>query len=202
MKKEIIDKWKMSSRQLLCSFRQFMQGCSVKAGRGLIGEILVFERLICRYERKLSLNDNNYIKFLGSSKKGYDIHMVINDQVYKINAKGTTEYDANRYPRWVRQHARSYAEILVKKGKTYIEIQKKYDNNLFYVFVDIKKWLKTGSADYYILSDKEAKQVFGKKYKLSNDGKKVRRNNSDDMWIEYRDIRDFKDNSLARISKL
>ncbi len=177
-----------------------MKECSVKAGRGIIGEILVFEKLISQHEKSL-LKDGNHIEFLGSSIKGHDIEMRIDGHLFKINAKGTTENDKAGFPRWVRQHARNYVNIFVKKGKAQIEVKEQYDQDLYYVFVDIRKWLTIDIANFYVLSDKEAKRLFGNKYRKAFDNKNVRKNNSDDMWVEYIDIKDHENNSLSLLSK-
>ena len=148
------------------------------------------------------LKDSNHIDFRGSSIKGHDIEMRIDGRLLKINAKGTTERDSKGFPRWVRQHARNYVKIIPQiSGMVRIEVLKEYDPEFYYVFVDIRKWLDNKAPDFYVLSDKDAKQIFGNKYRKACDGIPARKNDSDDMWIEYKDIKRYKNNSLPLTGK-
>jgi hypothetical protein len=201
MTKQSLQTLHKSSQQLIRAFHVFMNKVNTSAGRGIIGEILVFDRLIRQYRKSL-LSKDNHIKFLGSSIKGHDIEMYIKERKIKINAKGTTVKDKYGKPRWVRQHARIYADISIKDGKTVVKVNKKPKKDLYYVFMDVKVWLKPHKkADFYVLSDKEATQIFGNKYKRLYNNKIIRKTDSDDLWVEYEDIKNFKNNSLSRILK-
>jgi len=52
-----------------------------------------------------------------------------------------------------------------------ISLKKDFNPKLFFVYVDVNAWLKNRRADYYILSDRETKLVFGKKYQRLYNGK-------------------------------
>lgn len=188
--------WRRLSDKLLADCRKFMLSCNEQFGRGFIGELLVFRQLLVSFEKKLL--GNNSIEYFGSSKKDYDIKLLVNNNSIEINAKGTTQSDKNGNPRWVRQHASAFADI--KQGKRIIVKPKKaFRHNFFYIYVDINAWIKKGKARFFVVSDKEANKVFGSKFARHFNGKKARKNNSDDMWVEYKDIKRFRDDSLKRL---
>ncbi|MEX2033470.1 MAG: hypothetical protein WD889_02850, partial [Candidatus Colwellbacteria bacterium] len=49
-------------------------------------------------------------------------------------------------------------------------------------------WLKKRRANFFVLSDKEAKLTLGRKYRRLYNGK-IRKTESTDLWIEYNDVK-------------
>ena len=199
MDKKTINKWEKITENCLQHNRQFMQICN-SFSRGFLGELLVFNQLLKTYGKNISKPENG-ILFYGSSKKGHDIELKLGERKIYINAKATTMHDKNGQPYWVRQHARNFAKIETKSGKTYIKPRKDYKKDFYYVYVDLKKWEDKGITDFYALSDTDAKKLFGPKYQRERrkKGFKIRNNDSDDFWIEYTDIKQFKDNKIKKI---
>ena len=170
---------------------------------GVIGELLVTKRIIEKYKQELTSSNRCNIQFKGNCIQDFDIILDINGIKFKINAKATTERDKKTgKPRWVRQHAKKYVNITYdKNNKTICSPMMDYNKALFYVFVDVKKWLEESKTDFYVLSDLDAKKTFGKKYSKDYHGKYKRKNGSDDMWIEYKDLKQYQDNNLKRFKK-
>lgn len=200
MDKKLLSQWEKDINQVLKSSRSFMKSCNKAFGKGFIGELLVFQQLIKVFKKDLLL-DGNEIRYFGSSKKDYDFELMINNKKYEINAKGTLVVDRYNNPKWVRQHASMFCIIENKKGKTIITSYNKFKKNYYYCYVNVNTWLETGKASLFIVSDKEAKNIFGKKYQKSNNNKQIRKNNSDDMWIEYQDLAKHRDNSFSKLKK-
>lgn len=169
MDNEKLKKWKTLANTILEASRDFMNSGNEKFARGIIGELLTFSRLISTYENDLLSSNNNEIVYLGSSRKGLDINLLLNGNKIEINSKGTTEYDKNGKPKWVRQHARNFCTFSDNQdGTNTISPITNYKDDFFYIYVDIKKWLQTAGADFFVLSDEEAKKIFGKKYIYGN----------------------------------
>ena len=168
---------------------------------GVIGELLVTKKILENYERELTSNDDCDIEFKGNCIQNFDIILNLKGSEFKINAKATTTQKDGK-PIWVRQHARKFVNIKNNKNKkTLCYPRTDYDTALFYVFVDVNKWLDKSEVDCYILSDSDAKQAFGKKYSGKYNGKDIRTNESDDMWVKYEDIKKFKDNNFKRFKR-
>ncbi len=100
-------------------------------------------------------------------------------------------------PRWVRQNAKKFCniQIIERENMQVVTGIEEFDRNMYYVYVDVKVWLGNKKADYYILSDKKAKEIFGEKYSsLYHKVVGARQNiNSTDFWVEYNDVKSFKD---------
>lgn len=203
MDKKTYKNWKSLTDKILedCwKFRKYL--CDKPFDRGFIGELLVIKQLLKTYKTDICSLPENSITYAGSSNKGWDIELKLNARSIFFNAKSTTQDESGR-PKWVRQSASTFcvvefAKIKPKGFKQDISLRTDYDSNLYYVFVDVGTWLKNRNADYFILSDKEAKSTFGKIYLKLKNGK-VRKSKSTDFWVEYRDIKNFKDKYLKSI---
>ena len=124
---------------------------------GVIGELLVTQGILETYGKDLCSKNDNDIQFKGSCIQNFDIIFNLKGSKFKINAKATTTYNKENAPEWVRQHAKTYMNIEFKKNGTQSCSEKTdCDETLFYVFVDVKKWLDKSKTDFYILSNKEA----------------------------------------------
>ncbi len=167
---------------------------------GFIGELLVMQRILKIYEKALLKGAE--LEFKGNHYKGYDIAFTLNSRTFKINAKATTKHLKNDKPEWVRQHAKTYMKLVDKNGIILCYSRTDYDKNLFYVFVDVKKWLDKSKPDFYILSDLDAKKTFSRIYSKSHKGKPLRKNKSDDFCIEYKNIKKYKDNNFRRFKNV
>ena len=187
--------------QVLKAGKRFYDIFGSTYSSGVIGELLVIKRILERYKKELASNKNCEIKFEGKCIQHYDIFFVLKGSKFEINAKATMESDKNKRPKWVRQHAKDYTNIKNEDKKTLCSPRTDYNKTLFYIFVDVKKWLEKSKADFYILSDSNAKKTFGKKYSKQQNSKPIRQNESDDMWIEYKDIKKYKDNNFKRFKK-
>ena len=93
-----------------------------------------------------------------------------------------------------------YVKINQKNFRQCVSLKTNFDPNLFYVFVDVGTWLKNNNADYFVLSDKRAKSIFGRKYRNGANGK-IRKTGSTDFWVEYEDIENFKDKYLKSVKQ-
>ena len=200
MDKRKLKDWESDVSNILIASQKFMKSCNKMFGRGYIGELLVFQQLIKSFERELIL-DQNKIIYHGSSKKDFDFELYLNGNIIQVNAKGTLVVDKDSNPKWVRQHALKFCNSVPKSGKTLITVNTEYRSNFFYIYVDVNAWLEKGKASFFVLSDKEAKNKFGRKYKKCYNNKKRRKNDSDDMWIEYSDISEYVDNNLNGLKK-
>ncbi|MFZ3091211.1 MAG: hypothetical protein WA240_11390 [Nitrospirota bacterium] len=200
MKIKEIKKMKTVIDEVLKAGQHFYDIFGKTYSSGVIGELLVTKRILEKYERELTSDNNCNIEFKGNCIQKFDIFLNLKELKFKINAKATTTQE-NGKPKWVRQHAKNYATIKNKNKKTLCSPRTDYDESLFYVFVDVKRWLDQSKAEFYILSDSDAKKTFGKKYSKKYNGKTIRTNESDDMWTEYKDIKKFKDNNLKRFKK-
>jgi len=196
MKNKDFKKWEKLIKKVLDDCWEFRSLCGKPFDRGFIGELLVLKRLLAKYETQLCSAQSEFV-YAGSSNKGWDIELRLNRKSMLFDAKATTTPASklDRRPKWVRQKAGNFCKIKIdKEGKQRISLFSKNDFNLnlFYVFVDVIAWLENRHANYYILSDKEAKSIFGKKYKKYHDGK-IRGNDTADFHIEYNDVKKFKD---------
>jgi len=200
MEKMQIDNLKKITQKLLGDSRKFKNEVNVRFDRGFIGELLVFDKLLEVFSRKL-VSKKCFLEYLGNSKKDFDIKLVSGNVELTIDAKSTTNYNDSK-PRWINQHAKKFVDIKLINGKQIISIKKDYRSHYFYIFVDVKKWLDCTKADFYVLSDKEAKNILGRSYKNKHHKKARPKNpNSDDMWVEYKDIEKHKDNNFKKIKK-
>lgn len=200
MDKKLVAEWKYEISKILYASRKFMQSCNKNFGRGFIGELLVLNQLIKTFEKELC-QEGNEIKYSGSSRKKFDFELILGSKVIEINSKGTLVLDKKtKKPLWVRQHAGNFCRIGEKSGATTISLIKEYRKNYFYIYVDVNAWLIKGKTDFYVLSDKEAKMIFGKIYKRDHHGEKPHRE-SDDMWIKYEDVFKRKDKNLSQFKK-
>lgn len=204
MNKKTYKNWKSLTDKMLEDSWKFRNLCGRPFDRGFIGELLVIKQLLETYEADIcSLLENNLI-YAGSSNKGWDIELMLNGKFIFLNAKATTELHDSK-PRWVRQQAKVFCDIKInqKNLRQHISLKTDFDSNLFYVFVDVGTWLKNHKANYYILSDKEAKSKLGRKYRngRNRDEKKekIRKTGSTDFWVEYKDVKNFKDKYLKSI---
>jgi hypothetical protein len=204
----IAKEWERSANKILDVSWEFMKSCNVSFDRGFVGELLTLSQLIRTYEDVLSI-EGNRISYLGSSIKGHDIQLLLNDYDIKINCKGTTLHVDGK-PRWVRQHARKFCTIVPNShGICKITPREDYEPNFFYVYVDIKKWLDTHCPDFFVLSDEEAKKNFGADYATNYNGEPRRTNDSDDMWVGFSgdrnkygyDLNQYNDNTLSRFEE-
>lgn len=203
MKKEELKRWEGSTRKTLEACKEFSQLCGKPFDRGFIGELLVLERLLKTYGPRLCASIENGFKYVGSANKGWDISLTLGKRTIYVNAKAARVKDKNGDPRWVRQGAKSFCDIknnkrtcIQKVGKEKIE-----DPNLFYAFVDVGTWLDSGTADFFTLSHRKAARIFRKKYFDLYHNKK-RKSQSTDFWVEYEDVRRFKDPNLNRVFKV
>ncbi|MBI4084907.1 MAG: hypothetical protein HY432_00085, partial [Candidatus Liptonbacteria bacterium] len=119
------------------------------------------------------------------------IKLILNTKSILLNAKATTVLDNKRRPRWVRQDAKCFCDIVINKKRQRVSLKTKSNPNLFYVFVDVGTWLKNRNANFFILSDKKAGLKFGTEYRNLYNGK-IRKTDSTDFWVEYSDVKGFK----------
>jgi len=201
MNQKTIEDMKKVIKDVLEAGKRFHKVFGKTYSSGVIGELLVTQRILEECGRDLCLKDDGNIAFKGNNIQSFDIILILKGKEFRINAKATTESQDGK-PKWVRQHARTYTNIVNKNGTTICSPRTDYVKTLFYVFVDVKKWLEKSQTDFYILSDSEAKKTFGKKYSRRYNGKPIRKNESDDMWIEYKDIKKYKDNNFKKFKKV
>jgi len=199
MDKKTYKKWKNLTDKTLNNSREFRNLCGRPFDRGFIGELLVIKQLLKTYKAGLcSFPENNFI-YAGSANKKWDIELKLNGKIIQINAKATTQSDKNG-PHWVRQKASTFCDIKInsKSLQQRVSLKTDYDPNLFYVFVDVGTWLKKRTTQFFTLSDKKAKLIFGQKYsKYFN--KQKRKSPTDDFGIDYKDIKTFEDRNLKSI---
>jgi hypothetical protein len=197
MKNSSLKRWEQSLDKLLNAVRAFGQVCDRPFDRGFIGELLALRQLFKTYGRRSSS-----IEYYGSSAKEHDIKVRLGKKTIKLNIKSTRTWDNRNQPRWVRQSANTFCDItILKSGVQRVQLKKDYDPSLFYIFVDVKKWLESDIADFYVLSDQKAKIVFGKKYRRFYNGKTRKSKSTADFWIEYTDIKNFKDDYFRSLFK-
>jgi len=180
MNQKKLDDMKKVIKDVLEAGKRFHKIFGKTYSSSVIGELLVTQRILENYGKDLCSKDDCNIEFKGNSIQNFDISLILKGGKFRINAKATTE-SQNGKPKWVRQHAKTYTNIVNKNRKTICYPRTDYDETLFYVFVDVKKWLKKSKTDFYILSDSDAKKTFGKKYSKEHNGKPIRKNKSDDM---------------------
>lgn len=202
MDKKTYKNWKSLTDKMLDDSWKFRNLCRRPFDRGFIGELLVIKQLLKTYETDICSFPENILNYAGSSNKGWDIEMMLNGKSIFFNAKATTQEERGR-PKWVRQSATTFCDVkftkIKPKGfKQDISLRTDYNSNLYYVFIDVGTWLKNRNADYFVLSDKEAKSTFGKKYLKLKNGE-IRKSESTDFWVEYKDIKNFKDRYLKSI---
>ncbi len=203
MKREELKEWTDSTRKTLDTCREFSKLCCKPFDRGFIGELLVLGRLLETYKSKLCASAENGFKYAGSAKKGWDISLTLGKKTIYVNAKATTEKGKDKVnPKWVRQHARNFCNIEVDPRNPVQKVgtKKEVEDDLFYVFVDVRLWKDQGTTNLFTFSHKEAAKVFGRKYFKSWNGK-IRENNptTDDFWVEYEDVKKFRDPNLNRL---
>ncbi len=168
--------------------------------RGIVGEILTLRQLLRTYGKRLHA-DSARLEYLGSSKKGYDILLAVNGKEIHINSKATSTRTSEG-PRWVRAHGRTYAQVEVDKITHIQRIKARTDieETLRYVFVDMVEFPKTGEAKFYVLSDREATSTLSNVYRHSRGNKRRPRTpDSDDFWINRKDLEKFADDRLLRL---
>ena len=181
--------------RLLKNLWEFRRTVQTPFDRGFIGELLVLRQLLRTYK-------TGSIKYFGSANRGRDFELTLKGRTIQIEVKSTSEWDKNKNPKWVRQHARNFCDIKIDKrsAKQYVSPRKDHGSNLFWVFVDVKTWFEKKQTSFFVLLDKKVKARFGEKYqKLYH--KKIRKSQSDDCWIEYADVKNFKDNRLTKLLK-
>ncbi|OGY63625.1 MAG: hypothetical protein A3I89_00220 [Candidatus Harrisonbacteria bacterium RIFCSPLOWO2_02_FULL_41_11] len=194
MKNQDFKKWKNLIKKVLDDCWEFRSLCGKPFDRGFIGELLVLKRLLEKYEVQLCSDSGEFV-YAGSSNKGWDIELKLGDKFIRFDAKATTTLAPNGEPRWVRQASNNrFCNVIINKRnfRQKISLKKDFNPKLFFVYVDVNAWLKNRRADYYILSDRETKLVFGKKYQRLYNGK-IRESGSTDFWVEYDDVKNFKD---------
>ena len=198
MEKKTYKKWKDLTNKLLVECRKFRQLCGKPFDRGFIGELLVVKQLLETHKDELCFGNNDLI-YLGSANKGWDMELWVSGKSIRFDAKATTTLSSKKEPKWIRQSASVFCDVKINRERRQtVSLKTDFDPHMFYVYVDVGVWLKSGQADYYILSDKKAKSVFSKKYKNIYDGR-IRDSNSSDFWVEYSDVKKFKDNSFSSI---
>lgn len=199
MQKKEFKKWTKLTKKILDDCREFRKLCDKPFDRGFIGELLVLKQLLDTYKTKLCANSDNKIIYAGSANKKWDFALKLNGEIIQINAKATTVLDKNHKPRWVRQQAKTFCDIKIERNlKQLVSLNADNDHHLFYVFVDVGIWLKNRPQQFFTLSDQKAKLIFGKKYfKLYNG--QVRKSKSTDFWVEYENIKHFKDQRLRKL---
>lgn len=192
MDKKTYKNWSNLTDKMLNDSWEFRNLCGKPFDRGFIGELLVLKQLFKRYGAKLCSSPKNDIIYAGSANKEWDIKLILNSKSILLNAKATTVVDSKRRPRWVRQDAKCFCDIKINKKKQRVSLKIKSNPNLFYAFVDVEAWLKNHNANYFILSDRKAKSKFGVKYRNLYNGE-IRKTDSTDFWVEYDDVKGFKD---------
>ncbi len=200
MEKKTFKDWEESTREVLDATWKFRDLCKKPFDRGFIGELLVLERLLKTYKSKLCTHDNGFI-YVGSANKGWDISLTINNETKYINTKATSMADGEGCPKWVRQDAKLFCEVKFdQKTEEQLVSPKKHLDNFFYIFVDVGSWLKNPKAKtiFYTLSDREAGNIFRKKY-FKGHNKKVRKNKTTDFHVKYEDIKNRRDDNINRI---
>ena len=200
MEKTEIKKMKEAINDVLKAGKKFNDVFKKTYSSGVIGELLVTQRLLDTYGKDFCSKDNCNIKFEGNCIQNFDIILVLDGIEFKINAKATRVQEKG-YPKWVRQSAKKFVEYKQNKNLYYdITQKKKYDDNLFYIYVNVKKWLDSEKTDFYVLSDEDVTKSGNiKGFIKCHSGKKKKIYT--DMWVEYKHIRQFKDNKLERFSK-
>ena len=180
--------------RLLKNLWEFRRTVQTPFDRGFIGELLVLRQLLRTYK-------TGGIKYFGSANRGRDFELTLKGRTIQIEVKSTGEWDKNKNPKWVRGSAKNFCYIKIDKQKRqYVSPCKDYNPNLFWVFIDVKTWLERKQTYFFVLSDKKAKSIFYKKYR-GYYHKKIRGNKSTDFWIEYFDVKNFKDNRLTKLIK-
>lgn len=202
MEKKKLKKWAESTHKTLEACRKLRKLCGKPFDRGFIGELLVLERLLKTYQSRLCASADNRFEYAGSANKEWDISLTLGKRMVYINAKATGVHDKENSPRWVRQNAKTFCDIEInpRTFRQRVGKEKKGDPNLFYVFVDVGTWIDNGTADFFTLSHKKASELFREKYFQPYNGK-IRKNGSTDFWVEYKDVKQFKDPNLGRILK-
>jgi hypothetical protein len=167
----------------------------------LSGELLVLKQLLGTYKHALCSSSDNEIIYAGSANKGWDFELKLNGKTIHIDAKAATVLDGDDNPRWVRQHATRFCDIKIgKDSRQHVSLNADHNPSMFYVFVDVGAWLNNHIAQFFTLSDKNAKLVLGKKYLKGQNGQK-RESRSTDFWVEYEDVKNFKDQRLRKLLK-
>jgi hypothetical protein len=195
--------WKILTNKILEDCYKFRNLCCEKPfDRGFIGELLVVKKLLDTYEKELCSSPENNLEYNGSSNKKWDIELILNGKSIFLNAKATTMRTRDKKPYWVRQKAENFCVVTINKrsGRQLVSLNTDFKPDLFYVFIDVGTWLKNHKANYYILSDKEAKSKFGKKYRDGANGTIRKKNHSStDFWVEYKDVKSFQDQHLRKL---
>lgn len=200
MKKEELKKWEDSTRKTLKACRGFSKLCGKPFDRGFIGELLVLERLLKTYGSRLCASAENGFKYVGSANKGWDISLTLGKKTIYVNAKATTVMDKGD-PKWVRQDASNFCDIKFHsktKAQKVGKVKEGNPPNLFYIFVDVGKWVKIGTADFFTLPHRKAASTFRRIYFRFHNGD-VRSNNTTNFNVEYKNVKKFKDLNLIKI---
>jgi hypothetical protein len=201
MKNKEFKGWENSTEKLLDDCWKFRKLCGKPFDRGFIGELLVLKQLLDTYKANLCSKLDNKIIYAGSANKRWDLELTLNGRTIQIDAKATTVYDKDNKPKWVRQHAKNFCDVKIKENsRQLVSLSAGYTHNLFYIFVNVEAWLKNHTPQFFTLSDKKAKSVFGKKYFRRYNGQK-RKSRSTDFWVEYEDIKNFEDRRLRKLLK-
>ena len=193
--------WENSTEKLLTDCWKFRRLCGKPFDRGFIGELLVLKQLLDTHKADLCSKLDNKIIYAGSANKEWDIELKLQQKVIQINAKATTTSDETNNPRWVRQSAKTFCDIKIRKDtRQSVSLKTQHNPSLFYVFVDVGAWLNNHVAQFFTLSDKKAKSVLGNRYFKRYNGQK-RKSGSTDFWVEYADVKNFKDQRLIKLLK-
>ena len=114
--KDLLKKLKVV-KKVLQDGREFYEVFGKTYSSGVIGELLVTQKILETYEKKLYSTDNCSIDFEGNSIKYFDIMLTLDGIKLKINAKATKTSDPDNpnNPKWVNQSAKQFVEY--KKNK-------------------------------------------------------------------------------------
>lgn len=205
MKNQEFKKWENLAKKILDDCWKFRRLCDKPFDRGFIGELLVLKQLLNTYKTELCSTLENKIIYAGSANKKWDFELKLNRKTIQIDSKATTIWDQYDKPKWVRQKGANFCNVKFKKVdsrgfKQDVSLESNYDKNFFYVFVDAKAWMNNRKAQFFTLSDKEAKSTLGGKYKKHHN-KEIRRSETTDLWVEYKDIKDFRDQHFRKLLK-
>jgi len=125
----------------------------------------------------------------------------LGNREFKINAKETNVLDTNKNPKWIRQKA---SKFVVNPNSSDATVRIDGDKNLFYVYVNVTTWKDNDFVQFFVISEPDAMNVFGNNYINSRKRKDfaARKNNSDDMWVLYENIKQYEDKNLDLFKKI
>ena len=87
--------------RLLKNLWEFRKTTQTPFDRGFIGELLVLKQLLRAYKA-------SNIKYFGSANRGRDFELISKGRTIQIEVKSASEWDKNKNPKWVRQHAKNF----------------------------------------------------------------------------------------------